>query len=394
MTRKVFDAGVAHQGAQNSLMADDPVAAKAQYAVAWDKAIAAANNKPASMLPYTVLYLPRYLGDACTTAAAAVTAPNARLATLPEAWAVQLDSTGALEGRGYMLSDAPTNRTTDVHTASLTWSAQGLRYYKGYAWYTATVDIPATAAGQQVRLWLGIDDDAARVWVNGNELTSLTAPRALYPSSFAASPALRPGEVNKVVVKIANIYLDELGTGGLLSRSFIYTTGAAESAAPLAPVTGAQGPVQSRLTGDKPKNRRELPITWELLVTPYGHADRLGLWETGIPSRHFRSFDVTRGFDKQGLAHYAGGAVIRVGAQLPPQGSWLLHIPAADGAVMAWINEVPLTKVSGSSGGAWTFALPAGHAAGAQARVAISFDGGNPDPALRGIVGPISFIPA
>ena len=57
-----------------------------------------------------------------------------------------------------------------IRTSSRSWSDQGLRYYKGLAWYRQSGDIPAEAKGQRVFLWFGAIDEEAKVWVNGRSI--------------------------------------------------------------------------------------------------------------------------------------------------------------------------------------------------------------------------------
>ena len=52
-------------------------------------------------------------------------------------------------------------------TSSSSWSNQGLRYYKGLAWYRQTLDVPKEFVDQRVFLWCGGVDEKAKVWVNG-----------------------------------------------------------------------------------------------------------------------------------------------------------------------------------------------------------------------------------
>lgn len=116
---------------------------------------------------------------------------------------------------------AITRNWQPIRTSSRTWSDQGLRYYKGLAWYRQTLDIPAEAQGRRVFLWFGAIDEAAKVWVNGRPIG--ISPKIVFkPFELDATEAIRPGKPNTVVVCVANETLNELGTGGIMGPVMFY----------------------------------------------------------------------------------------------------------------------------------------------------------------------------
>ncbi len=112
-----------------------------------------------------------------------------------------------------------------LKTSSLSWSDQGLHYYKGEAWYRQTVTIPSEFEGRPIYLWFGGVDNAAKVWVNGQLLGTNREPKhglpgeagVFRPFDFLATEAVRFGEANTVSVKVTNDRLAELGTGGIVA---------------------------------------------------------------------------------------------------------------------------------------------------------------------------------
>jgi len=66
-------------------------------------------------------------------------------------------------------------------------------------------------------------DDQAKAWINGKELPLISKGKAPIggPWQFDATEAIKPGEPNVIVVKIANHGVDELGTGGLTGPAMI-----------------------------------------------------------------------------------------------------------------------------------------------------------------------------
>ena len=101
------------------------------------------------------------------------------------------------------------------------WSDQGLRYYKGLAWYRQSVNIPADAAGKRVFLWFGSIDEKAQVWVNGKNIGTSNVS-TFTPFELDATDAIQPGKDNLVVVLITNDKLNELGTGGIMGPVMFY----------------------------------------------------------------------------------------------------------------------------------------------------------------------------
>ena len=104
--------------------------------------------------------------------------------------------------------------------SSSSWSNQGLRYYKGLAWYRQPLDVPVDAAGKRVFLWCGGVDEKCKVWLNGKPI-GVSPGSAFSPFEMDATDAVKPGK-NMLVFEVNNEVVNELGTGGLLSPVLIY----------------------------------------------------------------------------------------------------------------------------------------------------------------------------
>ena len=110
---------------------------------------------------------------------------------------------------------------TTFKSSTSSWSNQGLRYYKGLAWYRQTIDVPAKYRGKRIFLWFGGIDELAKVWVNG-KLVGISPKGCFVPFELDATGAVRPGKANTVTVCVSNFTLNELGTGGLTGPVMFY----------------------------------------------------------------------------------------------------------------------------------------------------------------------------
>lgn len=145
------------------------------------------------------------------------------LAVLPDVWRFRIDPNGVgMLQDWYNTNIVDTNWPT-LRTLSGTWSDQGLRYYKGVAWYRTTVRLPTQYDGK-VMLWFGAVDEDATVWVNGQEVGHKPDKNESNPFEFDVTSAIKPGQPNLIAVRAVNETLDELGTGGIMKVAMFYTT--------------------------------------------------------------------------------------------------------------------------------------------------------------------------
>jgi len=174
-------------------------------------------------------YMNRYLTDTVTQGHARTTEGNKFLAGLNEEWLFQIDPEGVGEALGWWDPKVTGGNWQRIKTCSQSWSDQGLRYYKGLAWYRQAIDLPAEAKGQRVFLWFGAIDEMAKVWVNGKPIG--ISPRVTFkPFELDATEAIEPGKSNLVVVCVSNQVLNELGTGGIMGPVMFYLPAAGKDA--------------------------------------------------------------------------------------------------------------------------------------------------------------------
>ena len=168
----------------------------------------------------TESYLRRFFREPVEQGYTRVTNGNIPVAFLADQWESLQDPQQLGEKLHYEKASPIGGNWQHSPTFSTTWSDLGLRYYKGLAWYRQDVEIPEEFAKKRVFLWFGGVDETARVWVNG-QLVGTSVPSAFTPFEIDASQAIRPGK-NTVVVCVANLKTDELGTGGITAPAFFY----------------------------------------------------------------------------------------------------------------------------------------------------------------------------
>ncbi|NQU39008.1 MAG: DUF4838 domain-containing protein [Lentisphaerae bacterium] len=147
------------------------------------------------------------------------------VAGCPDEWGFLADLTDIGESAQWFRDGHIGGNWGRLRTKTASWSDQGLHYFKGLVWYRTQVEIPARFKGRKVFLWFGGIDEAATVWLNGQLLgTSANpgnglpgVPGTFLPFELDASDAVRFGESNTIAVKVSNITLSELGTGGIVA---------------------------------------------------------------------------------------------------------------------------------------------------------------------------------
>jgi hypothetical protein len=79
-----------------------------------------------------------------------VTAGNELLAAANDEWEFQLDPAIVGEEIGLFREGVSGGNWQKIKSSSSSWSNQGLRYYKGLAWYRQKVELPADIGGRRV----------------------------------------------------------------------------------------------------------------------------------------------------------------------------------------------------------------------------------------------------
>ena len=165
-------------------------------------------------------YLTRFFRKATDDGYNRTTGGNQMVAGLKTQWDFQVDPERIGEAIGLWRPEN-TGGNWQNFRSDLSWGDQGLRYYKGVAWYRQNVKIPSDAAGRRTFLWFGGVDEKAQVWVNGKNIgTSQVGTFA--PFELDATDAIQPGKANSVVICVTNDKLNELGTGGIMGPVMFY----------------------------------------------------------------------------------------------------------------------------------------------------------------------------
>lgn len=154
---------------------------------------------------------------------------NEIVAALKDEWDFQIDPLKVGEDVGLWRADITGPNWQKIRTSTASWSDQGLRYYKGIAWYRQVVDVPAQWKGRRVFFWCGGIDEKAKVWVNGREIG--ISPRSVFvPFELDATGAIQPGGKNVVTICVNNEVVNELGTGGIVAPVMFYAPAAGKDA--------------------------------------------------------------------------------------------------------------------------------------------------------------------
>lgn len=111
-----------------------------------------------------------------------------------------------------------------------TWYAMGLDSYYGAVFYRASVPVPAVPAGKKVFLWISSTDGKAKVFVNGTHVPYVNAKGEssdefsgyCSPASFDITAAVKPGADNQITIVGTRVFINELGTGGLIGPVVLY----------------------------------------------------------------------------------------------------------------------------------------------------------------------------
>lgn len=239
MVQLAHDYGEANLAMMRSLYGLQLDAAKAAHDRVLELlAQAVACDPPALYERSSAGYLRRFWTPTVTSGYACTQDGNAMVCSLPDEWLFLLDPLDGGEALGFYKPEMGTGSWASLKTRSRSWSSQGLRYYKGEAWYRTTAAVPAAYAGRPVHLWLGGIDDLASAWVNGQPLPLVSRGSAPFgkPWDFDATAAARAGADNVIVVKVSNRAVNELGTGGITGPAMLWSPADTNPAAILSAV--------------------------------------------------------------------------------------------------------------------------------------------------------------
>jgi hypothetical protein len=167
-----------------------------------------------------VNYMKRFFRPATEQGYVRVTNGNQLVVAAPNEWDFQIDPMKIGEDIGLWKPEVTGGNWQKLKTSSASWSDQGLRYYKGLAWYRTAVDVPAKFAGQRIFLWCGGVDETAEVWLNGKKI-GISHGAAFYPFEMDATDAVKPGR-NVITMCVSNQVVNEIGTGGIVAPVMLY----------------------------------------------------------------------------------------------------------------------------------------------------------------------------
>ncbi|WP_328324457.1 DUF4838 domain-containing protein [Kribbella sp. NBC_00382] len=322
-------------------------------------------DSPAGLRPASKTYLERFLGRAVEQVGAALAAYGPPVVSVPRRWELLVDTGGT-----GVLPTPQDGRWTTIDTHH-TWSAQGLRYLKGQAWYRCT--LPATPVSGSPRLILPSVDEIATVWVNGVAAPLITGAGSFLPESFDLGTGWSTTTPNQILVLVTNRVLDELGTGGIYGTAVVL----ADSTVPWSPPNVTAPTVQKPFDGPSapaaPHGARPIAADWEAIIDPYGAAGRMALYDPRISSQHFRAYDPARSPLAQGLGRYSEGLVVRAKLKKRPRpgpGGIRLLLAGDPTNLQAWLDSVPLVLTPAAPG--WCMAKVPRSAINKSATIAVA----------------------
>ena len=173
-------------------------------------------------------YMRRFFRPATEDGFKRVTGGNRLVAAAKDEWDFMIDPQRLGESIGLSRADITGGNWQRIKTSSSSWSNQGLRYYKGMAWYRQTVEVPAADAGKRLFLWCGGVDEKAKVWVNGQPI-GISHGAAFYPFELDATSAVKAGK-NVITFALVNDVVNEIGTGGIVAPVMLYAPAAGKDA--------------------------------------------------------------------------------------------------------------------------------------------------------------------
>lgn len=166
-------------------------------------------------------YLRRFFRQPVEQGFVRMQAASGQIVPFRDEWQFQIDPQKIGEATNLWKPEAIGSNWQSLKTASSSWSNQGLRSYKGEAWYRQEVSIPRNYADKKVFLWFGGVDEKAKVWVNGQEV-GISHGASFLPFEFDVTTAIKPGATNVVTVRLLNEVVNELGTGGITAPVMFY----------------------------------------------------------------------------------------------------------------------------------------------------------------------------
>lgn len=176
-------------------------------------------------------YLDRFYGKFVEQAAKYSTEKYRIVYRLPDCLKTAFDSTNSGQNMGFFNTEINDNSYINTATFSSTWDAQGLMGYRaGSVWYRIPFNLTAHLAGQPLGLFVGGADSIVRVWCNGKYIGM--GDGFATPFLFDLTGFINGGHRNLLVIQVQRFGNSEIGTGGLIYPSFVFSGPRLESLAP------------------------------------------------------------------------------------------------------------------------------------------------------------------
>jgi len=144
-------------------------------------------------------------------------------------YAVDKDKTG--EAQNWHGADFKDTDWKSTDAGMESWAFLGLENYYGPVWYRSTVKVPALAAGKKLFLWVSSADGDVKVFVNGKAIPyvnekgeTLDEAKGTYckPLSYDITSAVKASAANQITIRGTRVFINELGSGGLLGPVYLY----------------------------------------------------------------------------------------------------------------------------------------------------------------------------
>ena len=211
----------------------DFAAAKAGYDAMmahWQKTYDSNTDLVANETP---AYLKRFIATFVDGASKYSSGDYKMIERLPDALPTLLDPNAVGHRMQFYSPTIKEDHLTKTKTYSSTWDAQGLVGLRtGAVWYRHRFRLPADVKGKPIGLFLGGFEDEARVWING-QLVGTSGQRFSSPAEFDLTDGIKYEGDNVVAIEVVrNSAANEIGLGGLIRPSFIFTGPRLELKAP------------------------------------------------------------------------------------------------------------------------------------------------------------------
>jgi hypothetical protein len=211
----------------------DFLAAKADYDAIlahWQKSYDLNTDIVANEAP---AYLKRYIEQFITQGLKYSSGEYSIVERLPDAMPTIFDPNNVGFNLNYHRPEINDARFEKTKTSSSTWDAQGLTGLRtGGVWYRHHFTLPANLKGKPIGLFLGGMEDEARVYLNG-KLIGSSGIAFSKPAAFDLTDEVIYDAENLLAIDVVrNGNANEIGLGGLLRPSFVFTGPRLETKAP------------------------------------------------------------------------------------------------------------------------------------------------------------------